>query len=242
MVTRVDVSCLPADAGEREADCFIVVDLFRATTTIATLFAVGLERLTVASTIQMAREIAERQNALLLGEEGGIPPEGFDHGNSPVEAATLSLEGRPVVLSTTNGTGAICSVASRGAVLSGALANLTAVAAAAAQFETVSIVCAGNAYGEAFSLEDLGGAGAVVGSLVEHSPGVAVGDTARLAELAWLKGGTALLAGSEHADLVRELGLGADIEYALRSDTSEAAPTVTDWGDGWAELREVTGV
>ncbi len=84
---RLDVALLPSEALAIAADCYVVVDVLRATTTIATLFAHGLERLTCADDIERARGIARDRGALLFGEVQGLPPEGFDHGNSPAEIA-----------------------------------------------------------------------------------------------------------------------------------------------------------
>lgn len=139
----------------------MVVDLLRATTTIATLFEAGLRDLLAVSDIEQAREYARRDGRLLFGEVGGLPPPGFDFGNSPVEAATAPVRGERAVLFTTNGTTALCALAGRGKVIAGALANLGAVASAAAELSDIAIVCAGEDGGRRFALEDFAAAGVI---------------------------------------------------------------------------------
>jgi len=92
---------------------------------------------------------------------GGLPPEGFDYGNSPTEFARLDLTGCQLVIATSNGTRALHAVAGAPAAYAGCLLNRSAVCEAAvdAAFQWVAglcVVCAGNDYGRAFSLDDAG--------------------------------------------------------------------------------------
>lgn len=234
---RIDVALLPAEAEYISADCFVVVDLLRATTTIATLFAGGLRSLTVVDSIEGARSRAHAGGALLAGEVGGLPPEGFDLGNSPVEAARAAVRGRDAVLSTTNGTRALCSVAGRGVVLAGALANLPAVVTACAGFDRVLVVCAGERAGRRTALEDVAGAGAIVQGLRASSPRARLGDGAQLALLAATDVASTVAAARHTAEAAR-IGLEGDIAFALHVGTSTAVPRVVDYGPGWARLED----
>ncbi len=237
MLDRIDVAFLPAEAALFDAATFIVVDLFRATTNIATLFAAGVTRLTAAATIEDARALAAARRALLCGEVGGLAPAGFDLGNSPVEARTAAVAGREAVLFTTNGSRALCAVAGRGEVIAGAFANLTAVAEfVAAREGHVVLVCAGDAGGRRFSLDDCVGAGAFVRAFTALAPGAALGDAARLAARTSIDDAR----GSHHAGLLRDLGLGADVDFALLRDTSRAVPLVSSAGAGWAALKNAS--
>ncbi|MEP6871124.1 MAG: 2-phosphosulfolactate phosphatase [Anaerolineaceae bacterium] len=235
-VTRsIDIARLPADALEMGAECYVVVDVLRATTTIATLFAWGMEGLLVAGNIELARTRARAENRLLFGEVHGLRPEGFDFGNSPVEAAKAAVAGCGGALFTTNGTAAFCALAGRGTVISGALANLNSVAPFVRQFERVVVVCAGNSQGTVFSEEDFAAAGAIVGRLAALEPTVNVGDQATVASAL---DAVTEISNAPHAELLRTLGLGADVEFCMRADTSQAVPLVVDSGAGWALLRE----
>lgn len=235
MPRTLDIAVLPEEALAMGADCFVVVDVLRATTTIATLFGAGLTDLLVMSDIDEARRRAAAEGRLLFGEVQGLKPEGFDYGNSPLAAGAAPVSGRGGVLFTTNGTTAICAVAGAGAVTTGALANLSAVAQHAVSFERVVVVCAGNAQGTRFSLEDFAAAGAICRAIRDLEPGRHAGDAANLA---MGLNTTAAIEGSEHAAITRALGFGGDIEFACQADSCHAAPVVTTHGDGWALLKD----
>jgi 2-phosphosulfolactate phosphatase len=231
------------------ADCYVAVDMLRATTTIATMFARGLRDLVAVNSLDYAYALAKAEGRLLAGEVKGLPPAGFDLGNSPVDASEAELAGRGGVLFTTNGTAALCTLAARGHVIAGAIANATATAEAIAEFEHVCIVCAGNEGGLRFALEDFAAAGAIISRVQRLHPGAELGDAAGLAITQpgyenWLAVGlpqqtgasARMIAGSEHGQKLASLGLAGDIHFAAQADTSAAAPTVVDFGDGWARL------
>jgi len=238
MIRRLDVALLPSEALALEADCFVVVDLLRATTTIATLFAAGLDHLLVVDDVDPAREAARKSGDLLFGEVGGLPPEGFDHGNSPIEAAAAPVAGKGAILFTTNGTTALCSLVSRGAVLAGALANAGAVASIAAGYERVVLVCAGESRGLRFAGEDFLAAGVIARRLTALVPDIELGDAAALAiRTASSPDFQHLVRATHHARNLATLNLTPDIAFALREDTSLAAPAVVASGEGWALLQ-----
>lgn len=249
MTKRIDVALLPAEALRIECDCYVVIDVLRATTTIATLFGRGIPDLIAVNDVDAAREAAKQDGRLLFGEVHGLAPEGFDYGNSPVEASTVEPGGRGAVLFTTNGTAALCSLAGRAEVVAGALANAAALVEFVQKYEHVMLVCAGIDGGNRFGLDDFAAAGVLAGRIRQLSPNVEVGDAAGLAltaatfedwhgaslpaaESAWAR----LIAGSEHGRITESIGLGADIEFSVIADTSPAVPVVTACGDGWAML------
>jgi 2-phosphosulfolactate phosphatase len=236
VVATLDIALLPAEAAETEADCFVVIDALRATTTLATLFAGGITDVVVAADIDLARTRAREQRRLLFGEVHGLPPSGFDHGNSPVEAAGLDIRGRGAVLFTTNGTNALCRLAGRAPVFTAAPANQSAVVAAVASYQRVVLVCAGNAAGRRFALEDFLAAGQIAAEVVRD--GAELGDAAALAVAVGRDHGLAAALQSSHARYTASIGFGADIEFAARVDSSHAAPFVVDHGDGWARLED----
>jgi 2-phosphosulfolactate phosphatase len=160
---RVDVAFTPSEAAS--APVGIVVDVLRATSTIAQALASGWPRVLCASGIEEAQAAREQLGeGLLGGERYAERIEGFDVGASPREF----LEGGdvPLIFSTTNGTRAILTAASScEQVFLGSLLNLDAVAAAARESgEDVAIVCAG--FNGTFALDDAYCAGRIVQLLV----------------------------------------------------------------------------
>jgi 2-phosphosulfolactate phosphatase len=153
----VDVAFTPGEAAP--ASVGIVVDVLRATSTIAQALASGYERVLCCAEIDEARALrAELPDSVLGGERQAVRVEGFDVGASPREF--LVARARNLILSTTNGTRAILETGRRSdRVLLGSLLNLSAVARAA-EGEDVVIVCAGFQGG--FALDDVYCAGRIV--------------------------------------------------------------------------------
>jgi 2-phosphosulfolactate phosphatase len=83
----------------------IVIDVIRAFTNAAFAFSRGAKEIYPVSTVEEALKFkAEVPNSLACGEVGGMPPEGFDFGNSPTHTNTLDLNGRILVQRTGAGT------------------------------------------------------------------------------------------------------------------------------------------
>ena len=156
---RVDVAFTPSEPVS--APVGIVVDVLRATSTIAQALASGWPRVLCAPGIEEAQAVREQLGeGLLGGERNGVRIEDFDVGASPREF----LDGGdvPLIFSTTNGTRAILTAASScERIFLGSLLNLDAVAAAARESgEDVAIVCAG--FKGSFALDDAYCAGRIV--------------------------------------------------------------------------------
>jgi 2-phosphosulfolactate phosphatase len=81
----------------------IVVDTLRASTTMAILLERAREVIVVRSVKDARALAAEQPGSLLAGERDGLPPEGFDLGNSPVAARHFDCAGRPVIFTSTTG-------------------------------------------------------------------------------------------------------------------------------------------
>ena len=83
----------------------VVIDVIRAFTNAAFAFSRGAERIHPVSGVDEALEFKQQYpGSLACGEVGGIPPEGFDFGNSPTQTNALDLMGRVVVQRTGAGT------------------------------------------------------------------------------------------------------------------------------------------
>ena len=139
---RVHVAFTPAEA--ERVPTAVVVDVLRATSTVAQALESGYRRVFCCAEIEEAREFRERLgDAILAGERRAEAIPGFDLGNSPREF--LEPRAETLVLSTTNGTRAIVAAARNAdTVFVGSLLNLAAVAATAREGGTdVEVVCAG---------------------------------------------------------------------------------------------------
>ncbi|MGH3011687.1 MAG: 2-phosphosulfolactate phosphatase [Gaiellaceae bacterium] len=138
---RVHVAFTPAEA--ERAPTAIVVDVLRATSTIAQALASGYRRVLCCAEVEEACALRSRLGeGVLAGERQAVAIPGFDLGNSPLEFREPL--GETVILTTTNGTRAIlAAAASAETVLVGSLLNLDAVSYAARRGGDVEVVCAG---------------------------------------------------------------------------------------------------
>jgi 2-phosphosulfolactate phosphatase len=227
LTVHVDVAFTPDEAAA--APVGVVVDVLRATSTIAQALAAGYERILCCAEIEEARALRrEIPDSLVGGERDAVRIEGFDVGASPREF--LEARASTLILSTTNGTRTILAAASRcDEVLLGSLLNLGAVAAAVREREEdVAILCAG--YKGAFALDDAYCAGRIVQRL-----DAVRGDGAIAAELIarTFPGADAGL----NARTYGPPGLDEDIAFCAREDVLEIVPRFTGMVGTAAELR-----
>ena len=118
--------------GARAAEgVAVIIDVYRAMTTVAVLLAGGVRRLYLVADVEAARRQRDSGRAdFCAGEVDGIPPAGFDFGNSPNEVSRADLAGRTVVLSTRAGTTGMEAAARAVRRFAGAFVNAAATAAA----------------------------------------------------------------------------------------------------------------
>ena len=101
---EVRLGSLKRDAEEAQGTA-IIIDVFRAFTTAAIAFGHGATRLMLVAEVEEALALHNRGvGDLLMGEEAGRRPEGFNFGNSPYEISQVDLTGKSLVQSTRAGT------------------------------------------------------------------------------------------------------------------------------------------
>jgi 2-phosphosulfolactate phosphatase len=222
----IDVAFTAAQA--RPTELAVVVDVLRATSTATQALAAGYRAVICADSVERARGL-RAHGRVLAGEQRGTMPAGFDHGNSPSEAAVVN--GEELVLATTNGAPTIVVAARRApTVLLACLLNLEAVLAeVSAAGAEVQIVCSGT--DGAVALEDVYVAGRIAARL--SGPRT---DAALVAEAVARAHPSALEALAENADarMLVELGLKADIEFCAQESRLDVVPRVTVTGAGFA--------
>lgn len=106
----------------------VVIDVLRAFSNAAYAFSRGAREIHPVGGVEEALKFkAETPNSLAAGEVGGLPPEGFDFGNSPTQTKELNLNGRVIVQSTGAGTRGIVRSVKAGTMLASSLvvANAT---------------------------------------------------------------------------------------------------------------------
>jgi len=216
-----EAGCLYA----REHGCTaVIVDALRASATAALLLHHGATEILCVRTVAEARAAkAAWPGALLFGERGGLPPEGFDYGNSPLEAPAAA--GRRVIFTTTTGAGRLVEAWGAGAVLMGSTVNAAAVVnAVTALGHDVVLVPAGLMGDPGYDAQE----DRVAAVAIAMAANAAIGTGAELF-YHWQprivqEGLPALFAQAPHAENLRAIQQEADIAYCAQSDLTGAVP------------------
>jgi 2-phosphosulfolactate phosphatase len=208
----------------------VVFDVLRATSTIVTALANGAAAVIPVAEIPEALALKQKRPELLLGGErdgvriranltGGVD---FDLGNSPREFTHEQVQGRTIVLTTTNGSRALRSCANAKAVLAASFLNLSATAKHLQSLPPTDLllVCSGTFDQAAF--EDILGTGALADLLWNRFAGEAATDSARMAREIYLQHRDNLMRAMEHSlngrRLLAKPDLRDDVAFCLRRD------------------------
>lgn len=254
MTVRLAVHLLPGLVSEAElaGGTVVVIDVLRASTTIAHALHAGAQCVIPCVDIDEARQIAvdlPAGQAVLGGERGGLPIEGFHLGNSPSEFTPDVVRGKTVVFTTTNGTRAMARARQAAEILIGSFVNATAIVARAAASPQVHLLCAGS--GGDITREDVLAAGLFAARLTDLAKGFfeLQNDEARLAIEVWQHAAAAhaaewqttrsanlvpantdwlteLVRNSKGGRNLTRIGLQADIADAARLDRFELLPVL----------------
>ena len=233
-MTRIDTyfTVPEVDASALADTTVVVIDVVRATTTIIEALANGARAIYPTESTEEAVRLASslgREDTLLCGERKGRKVEGFDLGNSPLEFSRDVVEGKKLVMSTTNGTRALGVAEEGGRVLVCSFTNLSAVAAAVQGDDHVVLLCAGRE--DSFSLDDaLCGGHLILRLLDGRGEGPALNDASRAARAlgSAREVSSALLAKSAGGEAVVEIGLGADLDVCADLDRHAVVAEMRD--------------
>ena len=214
----------------------VVIDVLRASTTIACALNNGARNVvplgSADEVITRAKQF-ERSKVLMAGEQKMLAISGFDAGNSPLEFTREAVEGKTVLLTTTNGTQALLAIQGARDVVVASYVNFSAVLAllrsAARGGTDVTAVCAGRE--RQFSLEDAACAGRFARHIKETVASVDTNDGAFASTLIDQRYGDRLdqlFADSEHGQALADAGFAGDLEMAAQVDACPVVPIYQD--------------
>lgn len=215
----------------------VVIDVLRATTSMAAALAEGAAWVLPVAGADVARTrvagwAGKEPRPLLAGEQELRQPDDFDLGNSPQQFTAAAVQGRGVVMATTNGTVAVERARSHARqVIAASLINREAVCQwlVGNDCDCVEIICSGSA--GSFSLEDWLAGGLIIDGLLRHGMAVDLEDKARAAWLAsrqeWHALYEALLQGRA-ARRLTALGMEQDVVFTLRLDVIDMVPLLRE--------------
>lgn len=193
----------------------VVLDIFRASTSIAAALDAGAGRIYFAGSIAEAEamKIARGGDVVMAGEREGYRIEGYDLGNSPREMTPEILSGREVIFNSTNGTKLLRRFEASEHVVVGSFVCLDAVVKHIQSFSQDPVICCAATVGK-FSGEDTLAAGMIISHL--HRLGRKGDDASDFARRLvdnhlgqwrdWAKN-------SRHGQYLASIGLAEDLDY-----------------------------
>lgn len=118
------------DEADKATGLTVVIDVFRAFSVEAYLFKNGASQIIPVQTIEEAFALrSAHPEYVLVGERGGRPIEGFDHGNSPTEIQHTDFSGKTVVHTTSNGTKGLLNAVHADSILAGSFLTADSIVA-----------------------------------------------------------------------------------------------------------------
>lgn len=147
----------------------VIIDVLRATSTIATVLYNGAKAIIPVDSVAECIRIGKQIDSITAGERDGQIAEGLAYGNSPFEYPRKFIEGKTLVLTTTNGTRLLQMALDKNAkaIITGSFPNLSAVCGfLTAQNQNVILGCA--AWKNRVNIEDSLFAGAVISKIGKH--------------------------------------------------------------------------
>jgi 2-phosphosulfolactate phosphatase len=206
----------------------VIIDILRATSTIATALYNGAKAVIPVDSVSRCIELGRQIHGITAGERDGKIAEGLEHGNSPFEYSREFIEGKILVLTTTNGTRLLQMALDKNAqeIITGSFSNLSAVCDHLANTkQNVILGCA--AWKDRVNMEDLLFAGSVISSVGKNFSINC--DSSHMAEAIYEKAKKDLFEfmkknNASHYHRLMGFGLEKDIRYCLTPDKANILP------------------
>lgn len=202
----------------------VVVDIFRATTTMCAALKNGVKSIIPVASIDGAQEY--KNKGYLVGAERNVKRCDFaDFGNSPFDYTTDKVKDKEIVFTTTNGTQAIEMASDSDILILGAFSNISAIADfCAAKQKDVLILCAG--WNNRFNIEDTLFAGALAQRLLDKNY-TSSSDAVQITLSMWKEAQPDIktyINRTEHIKRLEANNLQDSAEYCLTDDTVNLVP------------------
>lgn len=211
-------------------DCAVVIDVLRATSTIATALNVGAEAVQTFSSLEELIEAGKQwpqEKRLLAGERGGAKVEGCDLGNSPLDCTPELMADKRLFLTTTNGTRALQRVKLANSVITAAMINRRAAVNYLLEKQPETVWLLGSGWEGGYSLEDTVCAGAIA-DLLMQTENITVGNDEVIAAIAlyqqWQNNLLELFEKASHGQRLLRLNCNEDLEYCATLDSLDILP------------------
>lgn len=211
----------------------VVIDVLRSSSTIITALSNGAREVVPVGTVEFGVKVSGGMfggQTLLGGERNTKKIEGFSLGNSPLEYTHEVVNGKSIVLYTTNGTKAIVKAKYAENIFIASYNNLNAIVNYLLKLNLdFEILCSGKS--NVFSLEDTVCAGRLVSEIVKLREDVELSDAARAAvslNKTFGKYPAKMLADTEHGQILIQNGFAEDLKICAKVNSSEVIPYFTN--------------
>lgn len=202
----------------------IVVDIFRATTTMCAALKNGAKCIIPVASIEEAQDY--KAKGYLVGAERNVKRCDFaDFGNSPFDYSSDKVKEKEIVFTTTNGTQAIEAASDAHVLLIGAFSNINVIADFCIEKQKdIIVLCSG--WNNRFNIEDTLFGGALVYNLMKKGYTVN-SDAAKVALSMWMEARTDVrkyINQSEHIKRLEANNLQDSVTYCLTENTANIVP------------------
>ena len=210
----------------------VIIDVLRATSTIASALHNGAKCVIPVDSVTRCIELGRQIEGITAGERDGKIAEGLTYGNSPFEYPREFIEGKTLVLTTTNGTRLLHMALERGAkeIITASFPNLSAVCDHLIEMKSnVILGCA--AWKDRVNMEDMLCAGAIISRIRKHFSVNC--DSSHISEAMYEKAKKDLFGfmkknDASHYHRLMGFGVEEDIKYCLTSDVANVLPQYED--------------
>lgn len=225
-----------ATPADQLPDCAVVIDVLRATTTIATALHAGAEAVQAFSDLPELLRVSESWDEnlrLRAGERGGKAVEGCDLGNSPLSCTPDIVTGKRLFLTTTNGTRSLKRVEQAKIVVTAAQVNRKSVVNFLKEVQPETVWFIGSGWEGDYSLEDTVCAGSIAHELWDGKT-ENLGNDEVLGAIAlyqqWHNDLFGLFKLASHGQRLLRLDNETDIQYCAKTDHLDILPIQTEPG------------
>jgi 2-phosphosulfolactate phosphatase len=208
----------------------VVIDVLRATSVMVHALSQGASEIIPVSTVEEAFQMAKSfppGTTLLGGERGSKRIPGFDLGNSPREYVSGKVNGKRLILTTTNGTKAFHLVSSGEEIMVGSFLNIRATAQRCFGLDRDLLLFPSGDKGN-FSLEDTVCGGMLIDVILgKGGKPIALTDVSCAAHILYQRFKANLVEAlrlSNHGKDLIDLGLGDDLPYCAQTDITSLVP------------------
>lgn len=215
-----------------ENKAVVIIDVLRATSTIAIALNTGFRSVKTCGNVELARSLKD-EYSLVAGERNGDKVSGFDLGNSPHEISRLESIPQNLVLTSTNGTKCVEIAVHKNAaeVLCGALVNVQSLADYLNRgHRDIVLFCAG--WKDHENIEDTYMAGSLIAKLKDF---VATNDSVDLAAAVYQNhhpNPLAFLQRANHYQRLLKKGNHEDLALCLQESTVSIVPKLESCQNG----------